>query len=227
MRLFSVIAAFALVSACAPLTADRPLFTLADQTGPAPFEAGQWLQTTEGCAAEASDDARRDDCVWIDLARSADGAWLYRARSIGPDGPEEAAWRVLVIPAVETNRGGEDAPLYVAEYVSLDEPGPPLYAVIAPVGPLPASEVRMVTMIDCDDALREGPIPGVREVQGQETFDRVCIADDLGAIREAARRAVIENLSVLFTDGQARFVRMSPSPAPDREPDRDTVIASR
>jgi hypothetical protein len=223
MRRFTISAALALISACAPLTAERPLFTLADQAGPAPLMEGVWLQTTEGCAAEAPEAARRVDCVWVDLSRGEDGAWLYQARSVGPDGPEEAAWRVLIIPAVETNRGQEAAPLYVAEYVSLDQPGPPLYAVVAPVGVLPASEVRMVTMIDCDDALRDGPIPGVHEVQGEETFDRVCVADDLGAVREAARRAVIENLSVLFIDGQARFVRMSPQ----RDPDRNAVVASR
>jgi len=74
-----------------------------------------------------------------------------------------------------------------------------------------------VAMIDCDDALREGPIPGVEERVGEAAFDRVCVASDTGAVRAAARRALIENLPVLLGEPRARFVWTGPSEAAPRE----------
>jgi hypothetical protein len=61
-----------------------------------------------------------------------------------------------------------------------------------------------------DDALREGPIPGVEEVVGEEAFERLCIAGSRQAVREAARRATIENLPVLLGEEAARFVWIAP-----------------
>jgi len=198
------------LGACAPLTAQAPLFTLADQASPAPLQEGVWMQTDPACTAEKSQHGE-DGCTRIEVARGSDGGWLYTMRSTDENGvTEENAWRFVLASAVETARDDEFAPLYVAEYVAIDAPDQPFYAVVAPVGIMPASEVRMVAMIDCDDALREGPIPGVEEQVGDEAFERLCIAGSRQAVREAARRAAIENLPVLLGEDGARFVWIAP-----------------
>jgi hypothetical protein len=184
---------------------------------------GLWIQAGEECAPDARSEWA-DDCVSIEVSRERDGAWLYTSRSTGPDGEaEQYSWRFVIVSAVETAREGGYAPLYVAEYVSVDEPGRPLYAVVVPVGPMPAREVRMVGVIDCDDALREGPIPGVEEVHGDDDFERICVAGARAAVREAARRALIENLGVLLGEPRARFVWISPL----REPAPQILVEAR
>jgi hypothetical protein len=204
------LAAFLSLGACAPLTAQAPLFSLADQANPAPLREGLWMQTDPACTSEMTQRGE-DGCTRIEVARGEDGGWLYTMRSTDENGvTEENVWRFVIASAVETPRGDEYAPLYVAEYVAIDEPDQPFYAVVAPVGMMPASEVRMIAMIDCDDALREGPIPSVEEVVGAEAFERLCIAGSRQAVREAARRATIENLSVLLGEDQVRFVWIAP-----------------
>lgn len=147
----------------------------------------------------------------IDVAREADGAWRYTMRSTDPEEARPTTWRFVIVPAVESARGEEYAPLYLAEYMSLDEADtPPFYAIVAPVGAMPAREVRMVAMIDCDDALREGPIPGVEERVGEQAFERACVAAEPRAVREAARRALIENLPMLLGEPRARFLWTGP-----------------
>lgn len=154
MRHAGLIACLALLGACAPLTAERSLFSVADQIGPTPLTEGRWVQGGDGCApGEAASEA--DACVTVDVARDRDGAWLYTMRS-SADEVADSHWRFIIAPATETARGEDYAPLYLAEYNSLDDETPPFYAVVAPVGVMPAREVRMVTMIDCDDVLREG-----------------------------------------------------------------------
>ncbi len=186
MRRLSTLLCLALLTACAPLSAERPLFTFADQSGPAPLSEGVWLQSDRSCSIEEGA-ARSEDCAWIEVTRSGDGGWRY---VMGPGKPGvvvDSSWRFLITRAVNTDRGDEFAPLYVAEYLSTDRPGRPLYAAVAPVGPMPAKEVRMIAVIDCSDALREGPIPGVTDVRSSGQFSRVCIASSVGAVREAAR----------------------------------------
>lgn len=198
------------LGACAPLTARAPLFSLADQASPPPLREGVWMQTDPACSAETAQRGE-NGCTRIEVARGEDGGWLYTMRSTDENGvTEENTWRFVIASAVETQRGEEYAPLYVAEYVAIEEPDQPFYAVVAPVGLMPASEVRMVAMIDCDDALREGPIPGVEEQVGEEAFERLCFAASRGAVREAARRATIENLSVLLGEDEGRFVWIAP-----------------
>src|SRR5690606_16348134 len=75
--LFAGVAAMLCV-ACAPLTAERPLFSVLDQTGPAPLTEGAWVQGW--CAPEAAS-ASPEACVRIELQRASDGAWLYTMRS--------------------------------------------------------------------------------------------------------------------------------------------------
>lgn len=224
-RYAGLLAALVLLGSCAPLTARSPLFSPADAAAPAPLSEGLWIQASEDCAPDPRSEWA-DDCVSIVVSRERDGAWLYTSRSTGPDGEaEQYSWRFVVVSAVETAREGGYAPLYVAEYVSVDEPGRPLYAVVAPVGPMPAREVRMVGVIDCDDALREGPIPGVEEVRGDDDddFERICVAGSRAAVREAARRALIENLGVLLGEPRARFVWISPL----REPAPQILVEAR
>jgi hypothetical protein len=204
------LAAVLSLGACAPLTARAPLFSLTDQASPPPLREGVWMQTDPACTADAAQRGE-NGCTRIEVARGEDGGWLYTMRSTDENGvTEENVWRFVIASAVETPRDDEYAPLYVAEYVAIDEPDQPFYAVVAPVGVMPASEVRMVAMIDCDDALREGPIPGVEEQVGDEAFERLCIAASRGAVREAARRALIENLSVLLGEERARFIWIGP-----------------
>jgi hypothetical protein len=199
-----------LLGACAPLTARAPLFTLTDQASPPPLREGVWMQTDPACTP-ATAQRGENGCTRIEVARGEDGGWLYTMRSTDENGvTEENAWRFVIASAVETERGEEYAPLYVAEYVAIEEPEQPFYAVVAPVGIMPAGEVRMVAMIDCDDALREGPIPGVEEVVGDEAAERLCIAASREAVREAARRALIENLPLLLGEERARFVWIAP-----------------
>lgn len=210
MRHAGLIACLALLGACAPLTAERSLFSVADQIGPTPLTEGRWVQGGDGCApGEAASEA--DACVTVDVARDRDGAWLYTMRS-SADEVADSHWRFIIAPATETARGEDYAPLYLAEYNSLDDETPPFYAVVAPVGVMPAREVRMVTMIDCDDVLREGPIPGVEERNAEEMFERLCVASDQAAVREAARRAAIENLALLIGEPRTRFLWVSPTP---------------
>jgi hypothetical protein len=214
MRILQALALAALLGACAPLTAERPLFNPLDQAGPAPLTEGVWSQT--GCSQDAQLNSE-EACARIEVTRASDGAWLYTMRGDGDDG-DVTSWRFVIVSALETDRGEEFAPLYVAEYVSLDEAGQPFYAVVAPVGAMPAREVRMVAMIDCDDALREGPIPGVEEIAGERAFDRVCMAANRPAVRAAARRSLIENLPVVLGEPRARFVWTGPlaPAAPER-----------
>jgi hypothetical protein len=215
-RYAGLLAALVLLGSCAPLTARSPLFSAADAIGPVPLSEGLWIQAGEECVPDARSEWA-DDCVSIEVSRGRDGVWLYTSRSTGSDGEaEQYSWRFVIVSAVETAREGGYAPLYVAEYVSVDEPGRPLYAVVVPVGPMPAREVRMVGVIDCDDALREGPIPGVEEFHADDDFVRICVAGARAAVREAARRALIENLGVLLGEPRARFVWISPlhEPAP-------------
>jgi hypothetical protein len=198
------------LGACAPLTAQAPLFAVADQAIPPPLREGVWMQTDPACTAETAQRGE-DGCTRIEVARGEDGGWRYTMRSTDENGvTEENAWQVVIASAVETPRGDEYAPLYVAEYVAIDAPDQPFYAVVAPVGIMPATEVRMVAMIDCDDALREGPIPGVGEQVGDEAAERLCIAASRGAVREAARRALIENLPTLLGEARARFFWIAP-----------------
>lgn len=200
-----------LMGACAPLTAETPLFSLTDQLGPAPLKEGVWMQTNAACTPEMARAGASEACVRIEVSHEHDGSWRYAMRSTDESGVrEDAVWRFILAPAVETARGEEYAPLYVAEYTSSDAPDQPFYAVVAPVGVMPASEVRMLAMVDCDDALRDGPIPGVREELGQETFEHLCVAANRTAVREAARRALIENLSALMGEDRTRFVWIAP-----------------
>jgi hypothetical protein len=161
-----------------------------------------------------------DACLPVELTRLEDGAWLYRM-SVEPHSPPlEAAgdewpteWRFTISPATERRLGNDYAPLYIAEYLPLQsqEGTRPRYAAIVPVGEYPVRELRVIMIVDCADALRDGPIRGVRDVTDAEGSRRTCIAENQRAVREAGRRVIIERLNGLFASGEdTRWVLVRP-----------------
>ena len=220
--LIALMAAAALAG-CASLSAEAPLFTPADQIGPAPLTEGVWIQIREKCPAR---NARRRGrlpaaCAPADLSRLSDGAWQLRVQDhVDPD-PEDAehetprAYRLIIAPATEHRTPDAYAPLYVVEYQPLDvvEPVKPRYVVVAPVGEMPARQFRLIAEVGCVTILLDGPIEGVTETRDEKGTITGCIASSQGAVREAARRQTIQSLGSLLSepgDGE-RWLFVRPS----------------
>lgn len=205
----------AALGACAELTADAPLFTVSDQIGPPPLAEGVWIAVGEDCPAYY---ARRrtgrlpEACSPLELNRLDDGAWQARLRidlmsGLSPSDRTEAEetagpYRLIIVPAVERREPEVYAPLYVAEVTRGEAASEPMYMVIAPIGERPATSSMILLSVGCAAILRDGPIEGVREhyrtrLDNEGTEHRElssCVATTQAAVREAARRAVIENL---------------------------------
>ncbi len=208
---FKAIIATAALAGCAPLTAEEPLFSPADQLGPAPLTEGVWIQIGEDCPARM---ARRRGrlpaaCAPGELRRLLDGAWQFHVRTPARTGAAEPerdeVMRLVLAAATERPNAETYAPLYLAEYLQEAEPRGPRYLAIAPIGVLPATEIYVVAL-DCGDVLRDGPIAGVREVRDETGKIVSCIAASQAAVREAARRAIIENLGQV-DETRLMFVR--------------------
>jgi hypothetical protein len=219
---------FALALAgCAELTAEQPLFSVADQ-GPPPLTEGVWIGVGEGCA-ERHVRLRRfpSDCTPLDIRRQDDGSWRVavrvdlvfdlsaRERAEAAADPANGPYRVILAPAVERDIGEGYAPLYLGEVAATSgERSSVAYALVAPIGSMPATEMHMTAMISCEQILRDGPIEGVSpryetrtDAEGESRQELSgCVASTRGAVREAARRAVIESLDEL-TDRRYVFVR--------------------
>jgi hypothetical protein len=215
------------LGACAELTAERPLFTVADQGLP-PLQEGTWISIGEGCA-EHNIRRRRfpEECIPLDIRREDDGAWRVQARVDLVNGfsaaereeaehnPANGPYRVIFAPAVERTLGDSFAPLYLAELHALSDTETSVgYAVMAPIGSMPAEQMLLVVTIGCAAILRDGPIEGVTpryvtrtdEQSGEEVQELDgCTASTQAAVREAARRVVIEGLDDLT---ERRFVRV-------------------
>jgi hypothetical protein len=216
----------AALAACAELTAEAPLFS-PDQTSPPPLTEGVWIGIGDGCPER---NLRRmrfpEECAPLDIRRQADGAWRVAMREdlvsgattherAHPDtDSSDGPYRVVFAPAVEREIGEEYAPLYIGEVGAIDDDDPSVgYAVIAPIGPMPATEMRMIASVGCTSILRDGPIEGVTpryetrtDAEGVEYQDLAgCVASSQAAVREAVRRAVIENVDDLSA---RRFVRV-------------------
>lgn len=176
------------------------------------------------------------DCTPLELTRLEDGAWQARLRVDLVYGlsvqeraeSEETAgpYRLIVAPAVERDDADAYAPIYIAETTRADASGVS-YMIIAPLGEKPAASALIVPSIGCADILRDGPIEGVtpeystteRPVvepgasaaieSGEQRPPTLsgCIATTQAAVREAARRAVIENLDEMLG---RRFVYVRP-----------------
>jgi hypothetical protein len=219
MRSWSALVAIVLAIAlagCAHLTAEQPLFSVADQRGPPPIGEGVWITLGEGCA-EANTHRRRGrfpkDCSPLEIARLADGEWTAQLRpdlifGMTAEEREEAEAqaaqleRFLVVPAVERALADDEyAPAYIFEYRP-ESPGQRAsYALAVPLSPLPATALAFAPDISCFSALRDGPIDGVRE-EFEERVDEAgetrreltgCVAAHQRAVREAARRVIVED----------------------------------
>jgi hypothetical protein len=208
-----------LLGACAELVAERPLFTVADQGLP-PLQEGVWIALGEDCP-EHNIRRRRfpEECAPLDIRRDDDGAWRVQLRADLVSGlsaterteaetnPANGPYRVIFAPAVERVLGDSFGPLYLAELHALSsEDASVSYAVIAPVGTMPAEQMLLGVPIGCADILRDGPIEGITpryttridEQSGEEHQELDdCVASSQSAVREAARRAVVENLAEL------------------------------
>lgn len=206
-------AALALLAcACSPLTAEHPLFSSTDQIGPPPFTEGYWVMVGDQCPRAVA--LRRGrlsgDCQEFQLRRNADGSWRFFGDARDEKTRELKHFEVqfVVAPATEHPAPDAYAPLYVAEYLEPDDPDNPpdtppserpvRYAALAPIGTLPATELAGNFQIGCTEILRDGPIDGVnvqRETSNGQEVVRGCVAANQAAVREAARRAIIDGLA--------------------------------
>ncbi|MBL8551947.1 MAG: hypothetical protein JNJ73_18305 [Hyphomonadaceae bacterium] len=203
---------------CASLSADAPLFAVADQVGPAPLEEGVWIWPGEHCSARNAKRRGRlpAKCLPGELRRSADGAWTFRFQDHVPlresaDEPEmPRAYRLIIAPATHVRAADAFAPLYVAEYAPA-EPTDTVqsYALIVPVGTLPAREFRIETTLSCTAIDREGPIEGITITRNEsgETIT-ACKATTQDGVREAARRAAIEGLNGMLANPNEEGARL-------------------
>ena len=214
------------LGACAELTAERPLFTVADQGLQPLLQEGVWISVGEDCP-ESNLRRRRfpQECVPIDIRRDEDGSWRIQGRvdlvsnltaeeREEAEGDENGPYRMLLAPAVERDLGDSFAPLYIGELALMSARQPSIsYAVIVPRGELPASEMYLSPSISCLAILFEGPIEGVTpvyiertDVQGNTNQELDgCTATTQAAVREAARRIVIESFVELT---ERRWVRV-------------------
>ncbi len=214
----------AALAACAELSAERPLFSIADQAGPPPIAEGVWIAVSEECPERYVRGRGRvpKDCMPLQVTREPDGAWRLRYRADLAYGlsEEERAQAAqpphsqifVLIPAVDRPLDEQSyAPLYIVEFRGEQASDRASYAALAPIGQMPATGMLVLTGISCFAALRDGPIDGVRERYREvtnadnETHTELetCIAADQNAVRVAVRRAVIEDLESMT---RARFV---------------------
>lgn len=216
------------LAGCAALSAERPIFPHADGGAP-PIVEGVWISIRDECP-EHNLRRRRfpAECGPIELRRQPDGAWRValrvdlisnfsaQDRADEADNPNNGPFRVVLAPAVERSVApGNYAPLYVAEVVSIERETPTIgYAVLAPIGVAPATAMRLNPMIGCATILYDGPIEGItphyesrNDAEGQPHRELVgCTASTQAAVREAARRSVIED-SNFFSASRYVFVR--------------------
>jgi hypothetical protein len=202
MRMMSGVLAMLVFSGCAMLTAERPLLAPQDQDKVFTLAEGLWAHRESTCTVDpATTGPENKDCVdWARIVREADGAW--RVEAIGEDDPP---MRLVIIPAV-TSEAGRLAPLYVGEATSAKQQEP-AYAVIVPRGDLSAP-VRHVAFdaISCTPLLREGEPADITFTRGADGRVTGCAAKTKEAVRDAARRAVIDALTTLG-DEELVFVR--------------------
>jgi len=206
MRFLSIALAattLALGACSPPLTSDHPLFAVADQTGPAPLAEGVWVALSARCTREAALSATPpEDCEQMTLRRADEGAWVISGKDKDENGVERTEeLRLVIAPAVHTADADAYAPLYIVQLSAHDadpHSGAPadarIYMAFAPIGAMPARELYFID-VNCDAILREGPIDGVsteRDAQGNLS---ACRAANQTAVREAAQRATIEELS--------------------------------
>lgn len=189
MRSMMVAAAMMTLSGCAVLTAPAPLFAPGDQDQAFVLEEGLWAHRGSDCAADParSSPARKSCLDWARITHEADGVW--RAGPATAEDRDDAPVDFVVVPAT-TAAAGMRAPVYVGEGRTAKDPGPN-YAALIPRGEATGAVRRLVLVsISCDAIMRDGAIPDItlEEKDGRVTG---CTATTKGAVREAARRAVL------------------------------------
>lgn len=220
----------AAISACAELTADAPLFTPADQAGAPPLTEGIWIGLAEDCPQRHARARGRFPmaCAPLEIRRAEDGAWRARFRIdlvYGLTAQERAdaaddvgPYRVVIAPAVEREIPGDSyAPLYLGEMRNETADTTTVgYVAIAPMGVMPATSFTLTGPINCEVILRDGPIEGINASYTEEATPDGQVTRTIGActpmtqaaVREAARRAAIEDLGAM---AQGRFVYVRPN----------------
>lgn len=205
MRIFlTAVVAMWVLGACTPLTSEHPLFAHANEAGPLPLTQGVWVPLEDHCTRQmAMATPIAETCDQLTLHHGADG-WRLSGRDKDNDRDVEIPF--VLVPAVRTETDEAYAPLYVAQFSMCDADrncdaaaDERIYTAIAPIGTLPATEAY-VTSIDCAAILREGPLDGVAERRNPDGSLSGCSAANPAAVREAARRAIIQELSNIDRD---------------------------
>ncbi|WP_395647397.1 hypothetical protein [Terricaulis sp.] len=208
------------VSGCASLTAPAPLFTTADQIGPTALSEGVWIGVDEDCPARAA--ARRSGrfqrgCDVFEIRRTEDGAWTLTGRTdlmSAPPNQDATNEAVVFVLAPVSEHPSPDA--YAAYYLAevRQEDGSTIFVGVVPIGTMPATSFTTVS-IDCGAILRDGPIDGVAVTYrsddtgaATETI-QACAASNPAAVREAARRALVEGAGALIERNE-RFLYVRP-----------------
>jgi hypothetical protein len=223
MALLRLLLLAAALAGCVNLTAEAPLFSVADQGAP-PLAEGVWIAVSEECPQRYQRRTRGfpSDCAPLEISRLPDGSWQARMRvdlvtGLSPQERSDAGasppLHFVLAPAVERDLADSFAPIYVAEIAPSPDEHDIRYAVLVPYGPMPATSMLMLEWISCTAALREGPIVGVSEIYKERVDENGmthqdlsrCVASSQAAVREAARRVLIENLNTMLN---RRFVRL-------------------
>ena len=201
-----------LLGGCGALTAEAPLFNPGDLAGPAPLVEGVWIEVNERCPEQNVHRNGRlpQDCHLVELRREADGSWTFNPQESSGSDDSSQKLRFVVAPATERNPDNSYVPLYLAEYEETHDTNETKvrYAVIIPVGTLPAEEMYLVPQIGCAEILRDGPIEGITETHDENGDSTGCIATSQAAVREAARRSLIENLGELLDEEPSAHLRL-------------------
>lgn len=194
MRMLACGLAAIMLSGCAMLTAEAPLFSPADQDPAFRLEEGLWAYRAADCRADPrrARPGRKSCLDWARLVRNADGSW--RVESVGED--DEAPMRFVIVPAT-AREGDARAPLYVAEATNEKEASPS-YAAVIPRGE-ETGPVRRLSFvaIACGAVLRDGTPPDIVVARGEDGAVTGCVAKTKDAVRDATRRAVIDALPTL------------------------------
>ena len=202
VRVVGAALAAVLLSACAMLSAEAPLFTPVDQDPAFALAEGLWVAQESDCKinAQRSNPQQKTCLDWARITRANDGAWIVSSTG----GDDDAPLRVVIAAAAP--RGSHLlAPLYVAESVNQKD-GEIGYGALVPRGDLSAGVRRLaVAGVGCDVVTDEAPVDGIT-VTKEDGKVVHCTAKTQAAVREATRRAVIASLADLG-DSELVFVR--------------------
>lgn len=176
--------------------------------------------------------SRLQDGAWQARVRMDLVYGVTRAERDEAEQSDAGPYRLIIAPAVERADSESYAPLYVVEMSPRTDSAHIGYMVVAAIGVKPATSALVTGPINCQEILRDGPIEGITVSYGTRTTEPAadesapstaappgdapaeseppvsgCSATTQAAVREAARRAVIENLEEMT---QRRFVYVRP-----------------